>query len=157
MSLYQYEPVLYSKWFEREPVIERNTHTTSSDVAEALIEVISGIENMRIPPLEPAIKTVVTATRSAEDIKVLIWTDIANLFSSEKSVVEIWADYHEGSVYVLSLIKTYDREARRRLIQLEREVIDKYYGIDIDFSILALEGDDPSELVTDLVRIYPED
>ena len=157
MSLFNYDPVRFSKWLEWDPLLRRNTPPASSNVSEQEIEVITGLENVKLPPLEPVIEATITATGSSENVKESVWADIAKLFSSEELVVEIWVNYSDESFYVLTLIKSYDREARKRLIQFEKQIIDKYFGIAIDFSILSLDGGDSSDLVTDLARIYPKD
>ena len=157
MSSLNYDQSRFSKWLEREPLLERNTPPPSSNVSNQEIDIITGIENANLSPLEPVIETIITATNSCENVKESVWADIAKLFSSEELVVEIWVNYSDESFYVLTLIKSYDREARKRLIQFEKQIIDKYFGIAIDFSILSLDSGHSSDLVTDLVCIYPTD
>lgn len=84
-----------------------------------------------------------------------VWAAISELLSSEESVLEVWGAIDNVSYYILTLIGEYDRDARRRIYELQDKILDRYGKFLLfDFNVLALEGRESSEIVTGIELLY---
>jgi len=84
-----------------------------------------------------------------------VWAAISELLSREKSVLEVWGAIDNVSYYILTLIGEYDRDARRRIYELQDKISDRYGKFLLfDFNVLALEGRESSEIVTGIDLLY---
>lgn len=154
MSVFRYDPAQIPKWTRGEPLLAKNTPTPSYSFSKQEFEMFTWIEGATLSVHEPESEIIETFAGFSRLANLTVLEDVIRVFSRESSVVDIWADCTPESVYILTFMRTYDRAARDALIELEEEILDAHTNVGIDFSILALEGDDSSEIVSDLVQIY---
>ena len=84
-----------------------------------------------------------------------VWTLVAEILAKERSVVEIWGTVDSVSYYVLTIIDKFDRNARRRVYALQREILEMYsVYLTFDFNVMALDGRDSSEMISDLKCLF---
>lgn len=147
--------VPFFTWLDEDPLIARNVVRDANNVHNIEFDVASGLEiEFESIPAE-ANRVVYTPSDPSTSIERKLWADVRALFSKEDGVVEVWAELSDDSVYILTLIESFDWEISERIYQIEKNLINLYYDLGFDFNILALEGEDSSEIVSDLDRIFP--
>ncbi len=139
-------------WLDENPLIARNIVRDANNVHEITFEFASGLESEIDSIQGEESKSTITPSISAKE---RLWASVRSLFSKDSAVVELWAHYSDDSANILILTEVFDWEASRRIFQLEKQLISAYNKLDFEFSVLSLEGADSSEIVSDLVKIYP--
>lgn len=74
-------------------------------------------------------------------------------FEIGKSVPEVLAVFtklkENRVLHVWAIVPAYDRRVYRSVYAKEKQIIDKFYGVDFDFNVIPSHGRDPKTIISD--------
>ncbi len=79
---------------------------------------------------------------------------IAELLSEEPIVECVYGKWERDAFYIMTFIKTLDRQARRRIYSKQQDIMNRFPKFTFDFYVIALDGNDVSSLISGVKCIF---
>ncbi len=79
---------------------------------------------------------------------------IAKTIREVPEVNLIYGKMEDANIYIITLLDEYDKEARRSVYRYQREILNNFPEFNFDFYVVAMNGQKPESMVSDLISLY---